>query len=54
MHVLVFVIWIVSLVLFAFEALRPRPFNVLAFGLFAFDLWIGLHFVLEVTDPLTF
>lgn len=54
MHVAVFIIWIVSLVLLAVEPARTRPFNPLGLGLFAFDLWLGLHFLLEVTDPITF
>jgi len=54
MHILVLILWIISWVLFALAALQPRPFNIVAGGLFFFDLWIGLTFLLEVTDPITF
>jgi hypothetical protein len=52
MHVLVFIIWIVSLVLLAVGFNYPARWWP-GLGLFAFDLWIGLHFILETTDPIT-
>ena len=52
MHVAVFIIWIVSLVLLAVPPIQTRAWPGL--GLFAFDLWLGLHFLLETTDPITF
>lgn len=57
MHILTLILWIVSLVLLAVAAFAPRPFwpgNAFALGVFAFDLWIGLQFLLELTDPITF
>lgn len=57
MHVFTLILWIVSLVLLALAALAPRPFtyaNTLPAGVFFFDLWIGLQFLIEVTDPITF
>jgi hypothetical protein len=54
MSLLVLICWIVSLVLFALAALQPRPFNVVAGGLFFFDLWVGLTYLMVVTDPITF
>jgi hypothetical protein len=53
MHIIVFIIWIVSLVLLAIGYYYPAR-HWPALGLFAFDLWIGLHFLLENTDPITF
>lgn len=53
MGVLVLILWIVSLVLFGIQAFYPNR-SILAAALFAFDLWIGLHFLMEVTDPITF
>lgn len=57
MHVLTLIIWIASLVLLLVAALMPRPAfpaSAFALGVFAFDLWIGLQFLLEQTDPITF
>jgi hypothetical protein len=57
MHVFTLILWIVSLVLLALAALSPRPFTYLNAGwagLFFFDLWIGLQFLIEVSDPITF
>jgi hypothetical protein len=53
MHIVVFIIWIVSLVLLAAGYYYPTRWWP-GLGLFAFDLWIGLHFLLETTDPITF
>lgn len=57
MHILTLILWIVSLVLLAVAAFMPRPVwpgSAFALGVFAFDLWIGLQFLLELTDPITF
>jgi hypothetical protein len=57
MHVLVFIIWIVSLVLLFVAAFMPRPVwpsSAFALGVFALDLWLGLQFLLEVSDPIRF
>jgi hypothetical protein len=57
MSIVTFIIWIVSLVLLGLAASNPRPFgyvNAFAAGVFAFDLWIGLQFLIETTDPITF
>jgi hypothetical protein len=54
MHIIVLILWIASLVVLAFEPARARPFAIGSLGLFLFDLWIGLHFLIEVTDPITF
>jgi hypothetical protein len=54
MHIFVLILWIVSLVLLAFEPARTRPFQPWGLGLFFFDLWLGLHFLIETTDPITF
>jgi hypothetical protein len=53
----VFFVWVVSLVLLAIAAFLPRPWypaGLLAAGLFATDLWLGLQFLVEATDPITF
>jgi hypothetical protein len=52
MHIIVLIIWIVSLVVLAFEPATRRPFTIGPLGLFLFDLWIGLQFLMEVTDPI--
>ena len=55
MPILVFIIWIVSLVFLAIAAFYPpRSFNILAVGLFTWDLWLGLQFLIETTDPIRF
>lgn len=57
MHIVTFILWIVSLVLLAIAAFMPKPVwpsSAFALGVFAFDLWIGLQFLLELTDPITF
>lgn len=53
MEVIVFIIWVISLALFGIATFMPRPFNIMAGGLLAFDLWIGLQFLVEATDPIT-
>lgn len=51
MHVIVLILWIVSLVLLLVEPVTTRPFTWTAnWGLFFFDLWLGLHFLLETND----
>lgn len=55
MEIIVFIIWIISLVFLGIAAFYPpRSFNILAVGLFALDLWLGLQFLMEQTDPLRF
>jgi hypothetical protein len=58
MAILTFIIWIVSLVLLAIAAFHPRPWpqphSFLAAGVFAFDLWIGLQFLIEASDAIRF
>jgi hypothetical protein len=58
MPVLVFIIWIVSLVLLAIAAFYPRPWpqphSFFAAGVFALDLWLGLQFLIEASDPIRF
>jgi hypothetical protein len=58
MPVLVFIIWIVSLVLLFIAAFMPRPWTtppaIFAAGVFALDLWLGLQFLIEATDPIRF
>lgn len=54
MHVLVFIVWIISLVALAADASRTRPaWNLTSIGLFLFDLWIGLHALIVSDDPIT-
>ena len=57
MHILTLILWVASLVLLAVAALMPRPMwpsGAFALGVFAFDLWLGLQFLLELSDPITF
>jgi hypothetical protein len=55
MHALVLIVWIFSLAAFAFAAFWPPPQrNITAIGLLLFDLWLGLQFLIEVKDPITF
>lgn len=55
MATLTFIIWIVSLVFLAIAAFWPRPaYNMLAIGVFGFDLWLGLHFMIETSNRITF
>jgi hypothetical protein len=51
MHLVVFIIWIVSLVLLFFRPYTTREWHGL--GIFAFDLWLGLHFIIEAGDRIT-
>jgi hypothetical protein len=53
MAVITFIIWIVSLALLGVAAFRARPADISMLGLFAFDLWIGLQFLIETSDPFT-
>jgi hypothetical protein len=54
MHIVVLIIWVASLVVLAFEPATQRPLTVGPWGLFLFDLWIGLQFLIEASDPITF
>jgi hypothetical protein len=57
MHIFTLFIWIISLVLLFLAAFAPRPYvwsaSIGWAGLFAFDLWIGLQFLIVATDPIT-
>jgi hypothetical protein len=49
------IFWIASLVLFAIKAFMARPgWDITALGLLAFDLWLGLHFLMTSGDRITF
>jgi hypothetical protein len=50
-HLVPFIIWIVSLVLLFFKPYASRDWGGL--GLFAFDLWLGLMFIIEAGDRIT-
>jgi hypothetical protein len=55
MALITFLLWIVSLVLLALAAFFPfGQYNLLAAGLFVMDLWLGLQWTVETTDPITF
>jgi len=57
MHIITLFLWVISVVLLFVAALAPRPFGVASFGwvgVAVFDLWIGLQFLIEATDPITF
>lgn len=54
MTTIVFIFWIVSLVLFAIAAYFPaRAYNLVAAGLFFFDLWLGLQMLVEGGERIT-
>jgi hypothetical protein len=54
MTTIVFICWIVSLVLLAIAAWFPaRTYNLVAAGLFFFDLWVGLQTLVEGGDRIT-
>jgi hypothetical protein len=53
MHVIVLILWVVSLVLFAYGPATTRPITVAPWGLFFFDLWLGLQFLIEASDRVT-
>jgi hypothetical protein len=55
MLIIPLIFWIVSCVLFAIKAALARPgWDLTALGLLAFDLWLGLHFLLESGERITF
>jgi hypothetical protein len=54
MATITFVVWIASLVVFAIAALFPNRWNLVAVGLFLFDLWVGLQMTVETSDPIVF
>lgn len=54
MHVIVLLIWMASFILLAIEALVPPGVKIGWLGLCLFDLWLGLQYLLEVSDPITF
>jgi hypothetical protein len=54
MNLVELILWIVSFVLFGLATFQPRPFNILAGGLLAMDLWLGLTYLWTVTKPITF
>jgi hypothetical protein len=55
MHIITLIIWIFSLAFLLYTPATTRPFifgwNL---GLFLFDLWIGLHFLIDTADRITF
>lgn len=57
MHIVVFILWIISLVVLALVPGQDRFVrNTWAWGgwgLFLFDLWLGLHFLIETSDRVT-
>jgi len=54
MHVIVLLLWMASVILLAIAALLPRPVKLEWLGVCLFDLWLGLQFLIETTDPITF
>jgi hypothetical protein len=54
MHVFVFCIWVASIVVLGIASFMPKPYALLNIGLLLFDLWLGLQFLIETTDPVRF
>lgn len=55
MHIITLIVWIFSLAFLLYTPATTRPFvfgwNI---GLFLFDLWLGLQFLIATPNPITF